>query len=635
MQLNMLQGQRILALERFHTRGFPWPHGSWALCRSDTMRRFCNRTFSRLAKGIAMAMFTAFPAGAYQLTLTTTPENNALDSQLRGISLLASEQTSLTQDTDSLLATAKADYGRLIAVLYENGFFAPEISIRIDGKEAAEMSPFTRLSEAHQIAVRIAPGPQFRFGDVSVGPVAPDTPAETALIQGQTARLSAIRSALDGALSDWRAAGHAKAALSDERIVADHPNAQLDVTLEIAPGPRASFGQVSILGDSAVRAGRIARIAGIPLGAVFDPKVLADATARLRRSGAFATVTLSEAADLTADAHLPIDITVTDAKPNRFGLGAELRTDEGLRLSGFWLHRNLLGGAERLRVEGSLDGLTAAETGQDISLAADLTVPAALGPRSDLFLRGQIERLEEPLFVTQHIGLSLGVQQIRNDDLTLQTAVALDRQLVRDGLGARSYSLLTLPSLATQDRRDDRLGPVSGTYLQLDAEPFHDFGTNATGLRTLIEARGYAPLGDSGVTMAGRLKLGSVVGATLAETPPDMLFTSGGSSTVRGHSFQSLSVTTGGAQTGGQSFLGAAAELRVPLREGLGAVAFYDFGLLGADSWPTGTTAQHSGAGVGLRYETGLGPLRLDLAAPVTGTTGSGLQIYLGVGQAF
>lgn len=620
--------------ERFHTAAGPGLLFLGPLW-SDTMRRLVTFRLFRLAVALWLAGLTALPAQAYELRLATTPDHATLEAPLRGMSLLASEAERLASEPDSILSTARADYGRLIAVLYDEGYFAPEISVRLDGQEAAEMSPFARLSGVQQVAIRVTPGPRFHFGTVTLGPTAPGTQAETALRPGAVARTPAIRLALEQALDDWRAAGHAKAALERQQIVADHPNARLDVALDLAPGPRVRFGDTRISGDSAVRAERIARIAGIPRGAVFDPEVLEQATARLRRSGAFATVTLSEARALAPDAHLPIDITVTDAKPNRFGLGAELRTDEGLRLSGFWLHRNLLGGAERLRLEGSIDGLTGAATGQDISLAADLTIPAALGPRSDLFLRSQIERLEEPLFVTEHIGLALGVQQIRSDDLTLETAVALDRQLVRDGLGARAYSLLTLPTSLTWDRRDDRLSPRTGHWLALDAEPFHDFSSDTTGLRTLIEARGYTPLGDSGLSLAGRLQLGSVLGAGLAQTPPDMLFTSGGSSTVRGHPFQSLAVTTGAAQTGGRSFLGAAAELRMPLRDGLGAVAFYDFGLLGADSWPTGTTAQHSGAGIGLRYETGLGPLRLDLAAPVTGTTGAGLQIYLGVGQAF
>ena len=53
---------------------------------------------------------------------------------------------------------------------------------------------------------------------------------------------------------------------------------------------------------------------------------------------------------------------VADNKPRRFGFGGELATIEGLTLSGYWLHRNILGGAERLRVEGEISGI-GGETG--------------------------------------------------------------------------------------------------------------------------------------------------------------------------------------------------------------------------------------------------------------------------------
>ena len=69
--------------------------------------------------------------------------------------------------------------------------------------------------------------------------------------------------------------------------------------------------------------------------------------------------------------------------------------------------------------------------------------------------------------------------------------------------------------------------------------------------------------------------------------------------------------------------------------ENIGVVAFYDTGYIGAESFYDGTGEWHAGAGVGLRYLTGLGPIRLDVAAPVAGSTGAGIQVYLGIGQAF
>jgi translocation and assembly module TamA len=62
---------------------------------------------------------------------------------------------------------------------------------------------------------------------------------------------------------------------------------------------------------------------------------------------------------------------------------------------------------------------------------------------------------------------------------------------------------------------------------------------------------------------------------------------------------------------------------------------FADFGFVGAGSLPGSDGAAHAGAGLGLRYDTPIGPIRLDVAAPVSGTTSRGVQVYVGIGQAF
>lgn len=105
---------------------------------------------------------------------------------------------------------------------------------------------------------------------------------------------------------------------------------------------------------------------------------------------------------------------------------------------------------------------------------------------------------------------------------------------------------------------------------------------------------------------------------------------------MRGHSYQSLGVTVDGDDTGGRSFLGVQAEARVAITDKIGVVGFYDWGQVGVDSMPGSEGDSHSGAGLGLRYDTPVGPIRLDVAAPVSGPDDdSDVKIYIGIGQAF
>ena len=151
-----------------------------------------------------------------------------------------------------------------------------------------------------------------------------------------------------------------------------------------------------------------------------------------------------------------------------------------------------------------------------------------------------------------------------------------------------------------------------------------------------LDARNYLTFGKSdGLTFATRAQLGSVSGAAIGEVPPDMLFYSGGAGTVRGQSYKSLAVNLGpGLRIGGRSFAALSAELRARVKDKWSVVGFADAGFVGADSWwDDGST--HYGAGFGVRYDTGLGPIRVDIATPPGSDAGDDIELYIGTRQAF
>ena len=71
--------------------------------------------------------------------------------------------------------------------------------------------------------------------------------------------------------------------------------------------------------------------------------------------------------------------------------------------------------------------------------------------------------------------------------------------------------------------------------------------------------------------------------------------------------------------------------------ETIGIVGFYDYGFIGSDAFPSeGSGDSQSGAGIGVRYQTPIGPIRFDVAVPVNGPNDSNnFEIYIGIGQAF
>ncbi len=592
--------------------------------------------FDRLFWGLCLVVALSFdPARAFEATLQLTREEDGLRDRLAQQSLVMTAKREEVKEPLDILAAAQADYGNLVSALYGQGYFGPVIKILVDGREASEISPLARMKSVGQVLILIETGPPFRLGQARVGPVSPDTEVPEDFARGKPARLGAITGAAEAGIAGWRTLSFAKARVSEQSITANHAKAELNVILKIDPGPATTFGQVTIDKESRVRPDRIRRIAGIPRGKPFDPVELERAATRLRRTGAFNSVNIEEAEELGPGDTLDIDLQLVDAKPRRFGFGAEIESVEGVTLSGYWMHRNLFGGAERFRIEAEVAGLGGDTDGIDTSLSISLTRPSTFDSDTDLYALFEIEQLDEDLFNSDQISVGAGISHYYSEELEGRIGLGYRYSDVSDDFGNRTFTHLTVPLSATWDKRDNELDATEGFYLAIEGLPFFGLDGDESGARAYVDARGYRTLGDSEIVLAGRLQFGSILGSSLAGTPPDLLFLSGGSGTVRGQSFQSLFVTTGIVRTGGRSFMGFAGEARFPVTDKLGGVAFYDIGFIGRNSTPDDTGAWHSGAGVGVRYKTAFGPIRFDVAVPVTGRDTSGFEFYIGIGQAF
>ncbi len=584
---------------------------------------------------LAVALLAAAPAGAATLSFEAPGADKALLSALKAASLLESTQANKDAKAQDLFAAARADYRRLVGALYDAGYFAPVIHILVDGKEAAGIAPLDAPAKIGAIRVTVAKGPLFTFGTAKIGPLAPNTVLPKAFRAGETAKSGAIQAAVDAALLAWRKAGHAKATVSGQKVIADARTHRLSVDISVLPGPAVMLGQLEITGASQVRRKRIEAIAGFPAGTPYTPKKLQDVANRLRRTGAFASVALTEADTLGPGDRMNVTAAVVDQKKRRIGFGAAISSSEGASLSAFWLHRNLFGGAERFKLSGEIDGIGSQAGGRSYTLSARLDRPATFNADTSLYVMGELQRKNLTDYNANIMTLGTGLSRMVNDRLTLSYGVGFDRERVTDASGTYSYKDATLPLQAVYDSRDNALNARKGVYLDAGVMPFKGFGGTGTGAKLTFDARAYKALG-SRIVLAGRIQGGSILGSALAATPRDYLFYSGGGGTVRGQPYQSLGVygLPGGVRSGGRSFLGLSGEVRAQLKGPFGLVAFYDAGYVGEGSLG-GKGAWQAGAGLGLRYDTGIGPIRLDVGAPVSGHTGKGIQLYIGIGQAF
>ncbi|MEI6798472.1 MAG: BamA/TamA family outer membrane protein [Pseudomonadota bacterium] len=587
---------------------------------------------------LAVVVAGALPGRALDgVTFTVTGGDKALTRDLRAASgLVGAGKDKAALD---LFADARAEYGKLLSALYAAGHYGPVIHVLIDGREADSMAPLDAPSAIGKVVVTVDPGPAFVLSTPQIVPLAAGQSLPSGFVAGKGAGAGVIMAAVQAGIDGWRGQGHGKAAVAEQTLTADHASATLSVAVRLNPGPVLRFGDLSIKGATHIRPNRLRKIAGLPTGHRFDPAEEARAAQRLRRSGVFSSVTLSEDESITPPDLLGITADVVEALPRRYSLGAEVATNDGLRLNGSWLHRNLLGGGERFEVTGAVSNIVAAGSGTDYALGTTLDRPATPDADTTLNLSATLGHKDDADYTADTLALGFGLTHYFSDTLTAHAAVAYDFSNGQDSAGDFTYRSLQLPLGAVWDHRDSKTEATRGYYLDLGAKPFFGFGATENGARLTVDARAYKALGGGGAVLAGRIQGGAILGASALGTPRTDLFYSGGGGTVRGQAYQSLGISVlDGAtwvDTGGTAFVAASVEARVKVSGNIGVVGFVDAGAVGEGTVTGANSDWQAGAGLGLRYGTAVGPIRLDLAMPVRGALDGGVQIYVGLGQAF
>tara|TARA_R110002020_G_scaffold28146_10_gene89974 strand:- start:2561 stop:4501 length:1941 start_codon:yes stop_codon:yes gene_type:complete len=583
---------------------------------------------------------------AYTVTLDVEgadPEG-ALREDLAAASQLMRGQEDPVPGSIGLIQRARGDFEQLLAALYENARYAGEVRILLNGRPLADLPPDADLSGAEPVPVRIlvAPGKQFRFGDIVIRDAEGKAYAarEQGLVTGEVARSTVILDAETALVRELEKAGHPFAQVSGREVVADHASGVLDVSLLLDAGPIAPFGSTAVEGAESVDSAFIARMTGIPEGEQYDPEDLAAAEKRLRALEVFSSVTVRGADSLSASGAVPVQVTVSERKHRYLGVGATYSSTDGGGLEAYWGHRNLFGQAEKLRIEGSVSSLGDTAEAEDLSWrgAALFEKPGVLGPASKFTSRLEVEQENPDAFRRFSVEGAVGTTYELTDTQTVSAGVDVEYARLTDSFNVDLETItIALPLEYVRDTRDNELNPTTGTRLALLVEPAHEINAGATFVKLRAEASAYRALdAEKRFIAAGRVAAGSIYGADLAQIPANRRFYAGGGGSVRGYGYQDIGpIDAAGNPTGGRSLLEASAELRIGITENIGIVPFLDVGLVSANE-DFSDAEFKAGAGLGLRYRTPFGPLRIDVAVPLNkGPLDPDYGIYAGIGQAF
>ena len=581
-------------------------------------------------------------------------EDKATKKLIQGASSLVEDEDKPASGSAGLLAKARGDYRRILGALYGDGRYGGTISIKVNGREAADIPPDADLPSPSTVLISVSPGPQFLFATARVKNMAPppidrkdvvDDPAKQGFAPGDIATSSAILKAERLAVDAWREQGHPKAKIVSRDVLANHNDNRIDATITVDPDRRAAFGPVTVTGTERMDPEFVAFITGLQPGVEYDPDEIERAKKRLSRLEVFRSARIEEADAITGNGLLPITVAVQEQKLRRFGVGGSYSTLDGAGFDFYWLHRNLFGHAERLRFDAKIGGIGAQSfSPQDYNylLGVTFTKPGVYTPDTDFVTSLIGERQVLDAYTQNSITAQGGFTQIFSDELMGKIMVFASKSRFDDDFfGKRDFLTAGLLGGLTYDSRDSKVDASRGLFIEGLVSPFYEFEYGNFATKFTAEGRTYYSLdADKRFILAGRLKLGSIVGAEIAELPPDQLFFAGGGGSIRGYAYRNVGVNVSrdgeDFVIGGRSLVESSVEARVRMTDTIGVVGFVDAGYVGEQSYPDFSEQLRVGVGAGLRYNTGLGPIRLDFAVPLDATDDDpDFALYVGIGQAF
>ena len=590
---------------------------------------------------ISSRLTLAFPVDPAQF-----PEREEFEKRFKGLSTLESLGGG-EEEVGQIGVRARADRELLSKLLRIYGYYDGDVIQTISGIEPGD----EKAGKAAGVRFDVAPGPRYKFGKVEL-PTLEDTGTDFPLLRGKygiwpgdpvySDKIVTGQGELDLALAEN---GYPFAKLGEPDLLVDHKREEGDLTQPVAPGGKYNFGRVNSTLEKFMPSKHLEEIARFEPGDLYKRSLRDDLRRAILATGLVGSVTVTprevRAPQSGEPGEVALDIEMTKAPLRTISGQLGYDTGDGFRAEVQWEHRNLFPPEGMLRLRGvagtkeQLAGVTFRRNnfkGRDQVLTFDAyasnTNRDAYAART-VALSGSFEKLTTILFQKPWTWAA-GFEATLSDE--------------REGSGntnapRSTYLVGALPLRAAYDGTDDLLDPTKGfrAGLRVSPEVSNHLGKTSTYVKAQADASAYLPVGN--FVLAARARLGSIQGADTSDIAPSRRFYAGGGGSVRGYGYQLIGPrNAAGDPRGGRSLYEASFEARIKtglFGGNLSVVPFIDAGGVDDGPFPSFSDIRY-GAGIGLRYKTGFGPLRVDLATPLNPRPGdSRVAVYVALGQAF
>ncbi len=574
---------------------------------------------------------TLLSALSYEVEFVGLNDQIALKSLL-DVSDLVTLQDRPPASINGIRYRIAGDIPDLLRVLRAYGYY-----------DATITSDVSIEKEVVQVTIVFHPGPQYKLASYQVFHkdchqladipcCEPFTPERLGLKINAPALSVNIVNAELNLLSELSRCGYPLASVEKRKIVVDMQDKKMEAATCIDEGPLSKFGPMSIFGLKNVQPRYVLRRVAWEEGQLYSPDEVAETQKRLLNSDLFSSVLISHEGQLDENGELPIKMRIAEAKHRQFTLGVFYATVDGPGGTFTWIHRNLSGMGETVSLDGEFSKRYLAGTliyKKPDFLSMDQTYRAV----------GQLERQDIRAFLAFTYRVANYLEKKIDPRRNVSVGLEVQHVNVANSASNGHYLLIDVPLFFRYNTADDILNPTRGCSIVYQP---HFFQSLEHGHQHFLKQRLtttiYLPVWKKWLVLAGRMQIGSIVGARQQAIPLPVLFLGGSEDDLRGYRYLTVSPLNEHRKPyGGRSAIFLTAETRFRIGESVGIVPFADFGTVAFSELPTVDTKWFKSVGIGLRYFTFFGPLRLDVGFPLDRRKGvdPAFRIYASIGQTF
>jgi translocation and assembly module TamA len=579
---------------------------------------------------------------SYVVEFQGVSDNNLLQL-LHSASQLIILQSSPPTTNVGLRRRAESDLNNIVKVLHSQAFYNARVSASYDfEKQPVVITIQIEMGSVYPIEeFYILPDPKshgsFPYSSISIGDIGVclNEPAYTETI------LSA-ESDLEQLMNDD---GYPYASVTDREVIADQESKSISVVLFIDSGPQVRFGYTSISGNRCVKNRFFKNKISWCQGQLYSPRFLQCTQNELELSSLFSSVSIVLPEDAPdEDGEVPITIEVKEGKPRSIGFGINYETNRGPGFGASWEHRNLTGMGDKVSMTGDI--WADKQFGRMSYIIPDFG-------RKDQRLIWSADYLRELDVGYHEKSYSLGATIVRQVNCHLQFYYGLMYQhLINTDIHEKkrhqsqktddeTFNLFKSPISFNWNYSNSILDPTTGFRVKLRAIPAYSFtGKQIFYDINVLTASYYYPFDRCHRhVIAGQGTFGFIFGPQKDLIPRSELFDAGTDKLLRGYKYKTVSPLDNTYKpTGGRSMMIYSLEYRYRQTEDIGWVVFWDFGNVYSNRLPELDKKILNSVGLGFRYFTPVGPVRLDIAFPLNKRhhiDKSSYQAYLSFGQAF